>query len=141
MESGKGRVLGLGGLFIASPDPGATLEWYQKVLGMQPGEFGGYEFLHRECASVFPRGARTVFTAFDANSDYLRPSGLPFMFNLIVDDLQAILARARAEGAKEVQPQESTDYGDFAWLMDPDGRKIELWEPAPESDAVNGLSA
>lgn len=125
----KGRVLGLGGLFMSSEDSAATVAWYRDVLGMQPNDYGGYDFLHADSARVFPEGARTVFAAFAADSDYFQPSTLPFMFNLIVDDLDAVLARATAAGVSEVQPRENTDYGDFAWLVDPDGRKVELWEP------------
>jgi len=124
-----GRVLGVGGLFLASRDTAATTAWYQRVLGMQPNDFGGFDFLHEQSVDRFPVAARTIFAPFNADSDYFAPSQLPFMFNLIVDDLAAVLARAAAEGVEPVQATERTDYGDFAWLMDPDGRKIELWQP------------
>lgn len=127
--STRGRVLGVGGLFLASEDTAATVAWYQRVLGMQPNDFGGFDFLHETSVGRFPVAARTIFAPFSADSDYFVPSQLPFMFNLIVDDLQAVLARAAAAGVEPVQPSERTDYGDFAWLMDPDGRKVELWQP------------
>jgi predicted enzyme related to lactoylglutathione lyase len=127
--SARGRVLGVGGLFFASADTAATAAWYQRALGMQPNDFGGFDFLHEKSVDRFPVAARTIFAPFSADSDYFAPSRLPFMFNLIVDNLQAVLAHAAAEGVEPVQPSEHTDYGDFAWLMDPDGRKVELWQP------------
>lgn len=125
----KGRVIGIGGLFLRSPDPSATIAWYRDILGIEPNEYGGFDFLHRDSASVFPEAARTIFTAFAEDSDYFKPSTLPYMINLIVDDLDAILEKARSAGAETVQPREDADYGNFAWLIDPDGRKVELWEP------------
>ncbi len=128
-EQSEGNVIGFGGLFMVSADPGATVSWYERVLGMTPNDFGGFDFLHSDSARAFPQAARTIFATFDEKSEYFRPSSLPFMINLIVDDLGAVLARAEAEGAEQLQPREHTDYGDFAWLLDPDGRKVELWEP------------
>ncbi|MEM1188839.1 MAG: VOC family protein [Pseudomonadota bacterium] len=124
-----GQVLGVGGLFMASEDPAATAEWYHRVLGMRINDYGGFDFLHAHSAARFPEGARTVFAPFAAAADYFKPSTLPFMLNLIVDDLEAVMARALAAGEEPVQPAENTDYGNFAWLMDPDGRKVELWQP------------
>lgn len=121
--------MGVGGLFMACRDPNATKKWYREVLGMRPADYGSFDFLHRDSADRFAAGARTVFAAFDYDSDYFKPSSQPFMFNLIVDDLDAVLARAQAAGAEQVQPREDTDYGNFAWLLDPDGRKVELWQP------------
>lgn len=124
-----GKVLGLGGLFLSSPDPAATADWYARVLGMNINDFGGFDFIHADAAKAFPKAARTIFAPFEASSGYFEPSQLPFMLNLIVDDLDAVLARAKAEGVDEIQPRESHDYGHFAWLMDCDGRKVELWQP------------
>lgn len=123
------KVIGLGGLFLACRDPAATLAWYGRVLGLEAGGHGSFEFVHATSAAVFGDAARTVFAAFDAGTGYFAPSGLPFMLNLMVDDLDGILARAAAEGVAEVQPREAYDYGRFGWIMDPDGRKVELWEP------------
>ncbi len=128
-DSQAGKVLGVGGLFLACEDKDKTLAWYRDVLGMQPNDYGGFDFLHRGSAEAFPEAARTIFGIFAADTPYFQPSSLPFMLNLIVDNLDAVLARAQAAGAEQVQDRENTDYGDFAWLMDPDGRKVELWEP------------
>ena len=124
-----GKVVGLGGLFLASEDPKATSDWYARVLSMNINDHGGFDFIHADSADAFPTAARTIFAPFEASSGYFAPSQLPFMLNLIVDDLEALLAQAKAEGVEEVQPRESHAYGHFAWLMDPDGRKVELWQP------------
>ena len=124
-----GGVLGIGGVFFACDEPEATKAWYARVLGLEPDEHGGYHFLHRASAAASPEGARTVFAPFDADSDYFAPSTAPFMFNLIVDDLDAVLARCAAEGVLPVQPGQDLPYGRFAWILDLDGRKVELWEP------------
>ncbi|NIA68962.1 VOC family protein [Pelagibius litoralis] len=126
------KVLGLGGLFMACADPEATKAWYARVLGLQANDYGGFDFLQQQAVEAFPGAARTVFAPFDAKSDYFAPSTLPFMLNLMVDDLDGMLARAKAGGVEPVQPGEDYDYGRFAWLMDPDGRKVELWEPVSQ---------
>lgn len=124
-----GKVVGVGGIFMACKDMSATKEWYVRVLGLVPEDFGGFAFVHRNSAEAFPEGARTVFAPFDAGSDYFAPSTQPFLVNLIVDDLDAVLNQCAAEGVAEVQPAEAHEYGRFAWIMDPDGRKLELWQP------------
>ena len=128
-EEIMGKVLGLGGLFLSSRDPKATAEWYARVLGMNINDFGGFDFVHADAADAFPTAARTIFAPFEAGSGYFAPSDLPFMLNLIVDDLDAVLERAKGEGVEEVQPRETHPYGHFGWVMDPDGRKVELWQP------------
>lgn len=135
MSDTTGKVLGVGGVFLRCADRDATVEWYRDVLGMEPNDYCGFDFMHADSAAQFPVGARTIFGPFAHDTDYFQPSELPYMLNLIVDDLTAILARAAAAGAEAVQAREDTDYGNFGWLMDPDGRKIELWEPIePASD-------
>lgn len=125
----KGRVVGLGGVFLACADPDATKAWYQNVLGLSLNDFGGFHFDHRETAAAFNDGARTIFAPFADDTDYFDPSKLPFMLNLMVDDLDAVLARAAAAGVAPLQPSESYEYGKFGWILDLDGRKIELWQP------------
>ncbi|GAB5445588.1 VOC family protein [Gymnodinialimonas sp.] len=120
-----GKVIGVGGVFMACAEPEATKRWYARVLGLEVDPDGGFSFSfpHQETAKAFPQGARTVFTPFAAGSDYFKPSTQLFMVNLIVDDLDAVLARCAVEGVAQVQPMETYDYGRFAWIMDPDGRK------------------
>jgi predicted enzyme related to lactoylglutathione lyase len=123
------RVLGLGGLFFKSVDIEAMHEWYRRVLGLSFENWGGLVFLP-ETAAAHP-GAATVFSAFSADSDYFAPSEAAFMFNLMVDDLDGILARCAQQGVLPLAPILEEANGRFAHIIDPEGRKIELWEPKP----------
>jgi catechol 2,3-dioxygenase-like lactoylglutathione lyase family enzyme len=120
-------VIGVGGIFFKSPDPAALQEWYQKVLGLKPDQWGGVFFTPDTTARV--PGAGTVWSPFKATTEYFAPSTRDFMINLMVDDMDGILERCRANGVDvtELPPQN----GRFAHLVDPDGIKIELWEPKP----------
>jgi predicted enzyme related to lactoylglutathione lyase len=123
------KVIGLGGLFFKSADTAAMRDWYGNVLGMAFEPWGGLVFLP-ETAAAHP-GAGTVFSPFKADTNYFAPSDKEFMFNLMVDDLDGILARCADHG---VTPTGGILYeanGKFAHIMDPEGRKIELWEPKP----------
>ena len=126
------KVIGLGGIFFLCKDAEATSKWYQTALGIEAQEFG-ISFSHAASAKVFPKGAMTIFAPFKQGSDYFKPSDHDVMFNLMVDDLDGVLARASAAGVEQVQPREDHDYGSFAWVMDPDGRKVELWQPKEPS--------
>jgi UDP-N-acetylmuramoylalanine--D-glutamate ligase len=127
------RVIGIGGVFLHCVDVDATRDWYARVLGMEPNDFGGFHFMHGDSAAAFGDGARTIYGIFAAGTDYFEPSHLPFMLNLMVDDLDGVLARVAEAGVEEVQERQDLDYGRFAWIMDPDGRKLELWEPPREA--------
>jgi predicted enzyme related to lactoylglutathione lyase len=122
------KVLGLGGLFFKSADPAATRDWYSRVLGL-PMEPWGMVFTP-DAAAAHP-GAATVFSPFGADTDYFAPSDKEFMFNLIVDDLDGILARCAEHGVTPVGPILDEANGRFSHIMDPEGRKIELWQPQP----------
>lgn len=124
-----GKVIGVGGVFMACADSEATKEWYSRVLGFEAVEHDMFAFSHSASAKAFPEGARTIFAPFKGDSDYFAPSTLPYMINLIVDDLDAVVAHCETEGVVQIQPIERHDYGSFAWIMDLDGRKVELWQP------------
>lgn len=124
-----GRVLGLGGLFFKSTDPDATRGWYSRVLGLNFDDWGGIVFLPEDAASQ--PGAGTVFSPFSASTDYFAPSDKEFMFNLMVDDLDAILAACADHGVEPVKVFPPEPNGRFAHIIDPEGRKIELWQPQP----------
>ncbi len=121
------KVIGVGGLFFKSADPQATRDWYARVLGITFESWGGVVF--DPAMAVAHPGSGTVFSPFDTDSVHFAPSDAPFMFNLMVDDLDAVIARCAGEGvvAFNILPDEFN--GKFAHIMDLDGRKVELWEP------------
>lgn len=123
------KVLGLGGLFFKSPDPAALNKWYADVLGLDFHDWGGVVFTP-DAAAAHP-GAGTVFSPFKADTEYFQPWGGDYMFNLMVDDLDGILAQAAEHGVEPVKLMPDEFNGKFAHILDPEGRKIELWEPKP----------
>ena len=130
MTDGAGpKVIGLGGLFFKSADTAAMRDWYGNVLGLAFEPWGGLVFLP-ETAAAHP-GAGTVFSPFKADTDYFAPSDKEFMFNLMVDDLDGILKRCAEHNVTPVGDVLDEANGRFAQIMDPEGRKIELWEPKP----------
>ena len=122
------RVTGIGGIFFKSRDPDALRAWYRRHLGMDIQEWGGLTFQWNDPAAPAPDGA-TVWSVFDAGSTYFAPSTANFMINYRVEDLHAVLALLRAEGCVVDNKVEESEYGKFGWVMDPDGNRIELWQP------------
>lgn len=116
------RVLGIGGIFFKSNNPKALVEWYRTHLGVEPQWDGGTAF---EAKS----GDQTVWSAFSANTTYFNPSPAPFMVNFRVSNLERMLDQLRGLGAQVDGRTEQSEFGKFGWLMDPDGNRIELWEP------------
>jgi predicted enzyme related to lactoylglutathione lyase len=123
------KVIGLGGLFFKSADPDTTREWYGRVLGIAFESWGGTIFLP-ETAAAHP-GAGTVFSPFAATTTYFEPSDTAYMFNLMVDDMDGVLARCVEHGVEPLAVLPDEANGRFAHIIDPDGRKVELWEPRP----------
>ncbi len=123
------KVLGVGGLFLKAENQERLRKWYADVLGVEPTEWGGTWF--PATAFAAQPGAGTVFNVMGADTTYLEPSTRDFMFNLVVDDLDGILARCKEHGVEPVKLFPEEVNGRFAHIMDPDGRKIELWEPKP----------
>lgn len=123
------RVIGLGGLFFKAADPDATRAWYSRVLRMTFDSWGGTVFDPAN-AAAHP-GAGTVFCPFDADTSYFAPSQSEVMFNLMVDDLAAMLEHCANEGVEPYGEVLDEANGRFAHIIDPDGRKIELWQPKP----------
>ena len=118
------KVLGVGGVFFKSADPKRLYDWYAKWLGMELQEWG--TAFH---PNTMPRNGQTVWSAFDVKTDYFAPSQKDFMFNLVVDNLEEILKQVEEGGGIIVGNIEKMEYGSFGWFMDPDGNKVELWEP------------
>jgi catechol 2,3-dioxygenase-like lactoylglutathione lyase family enzyme len=122
------RVTGLGGIFYKVADPQKTAAWYREMLGLG-GEWG----IHFPWSAEPGEDPYSLLSAFKAETDYFSPSARPFMINLRVDDLDGLLAQLEAKGV-EILGRQDEDYGSFAWIMDPDGIKLELWQqkgPAP----------
>jgi predicted enzyme related to lactoylglutathione lyase len=130
------KVQGVGGVFFKSPDPARLREWYAKWLGI-PADGPGASF----APEAIPVGGFTVWSPFAADTTYFAPSSSPFMINLIVDDLDGALAQVRAGGAEIVGAVERYDYGRFGWFVDPDGNKVELWQPPPTNACTEGGSS
>lgn len=123
------KVTGIGGVFFKSTgDRAALAAWYQKHLGMAFEDWGGAILSWPNDKAV--DGGLTVWHVADANTKWFSPSTASFMINYRVDDLDALLEQLRADGIAIVQGPESAENGKFAWIMDPDGNKVELWEPA-----------
>lgn len=121
------KVLGIGGVFFKSKDPGALLNWYRDVIGLHVHDWGGV-FITPEAMAAHP-GAGTVFSPFKSDTDYFLPSTKDFMINLAVDDLDGILARCADHGVKPVRSFPDEPNGRFAHILDPEGNSIELWQP------------
>jgi predicted enzyme related to lactoylglutathione lyase len=122
------KVLGVGGVFFKSSDPAKLYQWYERWLGFRAELQSGIGFQ----PANMPENSVTVWSAFASSTAYFAPSAKDFMFNLVVDDLSEALAQVREGGAQIVGEIEVCEYGKFGWFMDPDGNKVELWEPTPE---------
>jgi catechol 2,3-dioxygenase-like lactoylglutathione lyase family enzyme len=120
-----GRITGVGGIFLKSKDPKALARWYRDVLGVPLEPWGGA--MLRYDAPGHPQVL--VWNAFPSTTDYLEPSTREFMIDFAVDDLDAVLARLKAKGVTVLKRDDGGPTGRFAWILDPDGTKIELWEP------------
>lgn len=116
------RVLGIGGIFFKSKNKAALVEWYRTHLGIEPHWDGGTAFDAKA-------GDMTIWSVFDQNSTYFHPSPQPFMLNFRVANLARMLDQLRAMGDKVDGNTQNSEYGKFGWVMDPDGNRIELWEP------------
>lgn len=125
------RVTGLGGIFFKTSDTEKLRTWYREHLGIDSDPWGT-SFLWREVEQPESRGY-TVWGPFSDSSDYFDPSEQPYMLNYRVADLDALLEALRDEGVEIVGEPVSEANGKFAWVLDPEGRKIELWEPVESS--------
>lgn len=125
MAEQPGHVTGVGGVFVKSKDPKALAQWYREVLGLEIKPWGG---------AALPFDApghppKVSWTAFPDSTDYMSPSAREFMINFAVDDMDAIIARVTAKGIPVLKRDDTDPFGRFAWIQDPDGTKIELWQP------------
>lgn len=122
------RVVGIGGIFIKAKDPIALRAWYQKHLGIQIEDWGGTAFAWNRSDGPGTQGM-TVWSISSEDSNYFDPSSSRFMINYIVNDLHSVLTELRNEGCDVDPNSQDTEFGKFGWVMDPEGHRIELWQP------------
>lgn len=123
-DAPAGHVTGLGGIFVKSKDPKALAAWYHDMLGITVEPWGGAAL--RYDAPLHPPAV--AWTALPLTSHYTAPSPREFMLDFGVDNLDAMIARLTAKGVKILQRDDTDPSGKFAWILDPDGTKIELWQ-------------
>ncbi|WP_020531695.1 VOC family protein [Flexithrix dorotheae] len=127
MAKGKGRVTGIGGIFFKCENPDKMKEWYNTQLGLNTDQYGAlFEFRKTEKPD---EKAYLQWSPMDASTKYYEPSKKDFMVNYRVDNIEDLLEQLEKEGVQIVGELETFEYGKFAHIMDPEGNKIELWEP------------
>ncbi|TQV89230.1 VOC family protein [Aliikangiella coralliicola] len=119
------KILGLGGVFFKSKDPENLAKWYQKWLNMEMAFPYGMSFK----PEAIPENGYQVWGAFKQETEYFMPGSKDYMFNLMVDDLDAMLEQLKPSGCQIMADTEKSEYGYFGWFIDPDGNKVELWQP------------
>jgi predicted enzyme related to lactoylglutathione lyase len=122
------RVTGIGGIFFDAKDPVALRAWYRRHLGIDVQAWGGAAFPWTDDAGN-PVAGTTAWNVGAAGSGHFAPSASSFMVNYRVHDLTALLQALRDEGCQVLEQTEDGEYGKFGWVMDPEGNKVELWEP------------
>jgi predicted enzyme related to lactoylglutathione lyase len=118
------RVLGIGGVFLRARDGSALRRWYADNLGIELADWGG-------CVFEAEEGDVTVWSVFPADTDYFGPRDRQAMVNYRVRDLEAMLRQLRSAGAAVIDDIQVEENGRFGWVTDPEGNRIELWEPRP----------
>jgi predicted enzyme related to lactoylglutathione lyase len=118
------KVTGLGGIFFKSRDPAALGAWYARHLGLNVEEWGGVRFNEDD-----QRPGYTLWSPFAADTGYFGPGAQHYMINFRVDDLDALLAQLRVAGVEVDERIDQSEFGRFGWIVDPEGTRIELWQP------------
>ena len=122
------RVTGIGGIFFTAKDPAALRAWYQRHLGIDVQPWGGAAFRWTDDAGA-PVGGTTAWSIGAAEGQPYAPSSAPFMVNYRGADCRALVAALREEGCQVLDSIDESEYGTFAWVVDPEGNKVELWQP------------
>jgi len=122
------RVTGIGGLFFKCRDADAQRDWYRRHLGIDSESWGGKAFEWRDREDP-DRIGMTIWSPMPDATDYFDPGKATFMVNYRVDDLDAVLEQLRAEGVTVEDKREDSEFGRFGWIIDPEGNKVELWQP------------
>src|SRR5437773_2131675 len=122
------RVIGIGGIFFKAKDAPALQAWYKRHLGIDVQEWGGTAFTWTDGEGK-PVAGTTVWSICSAQGDHFAPSTATFMVNYRVEDLHALVKVLREEGCNVLEKIDDSEYGKFAWVIDPEGNKVELWQP------------
>ena len=122
------RVTGIGGVFFKATDPAALRAWYKTHLGIDVQDWGGAALTWSDDAGNPIKGT-TIWSVSKADGDDFAPSTSSFMVNYRVADLAALLKTLRDEGCQVIDKTEESEFGKFGWVMDPEGNKVELWQP------------
>jgi len=122
------RVTGIGGIFFKAKDAPALWAWYKRHLGIDVQEWGGAAFEWTD-AEGKPVAGTTAWSITSMQSNQFAPSTAPFMVNYRVEDLDGLLNVLREEGCNVLEKSDDSEYGKFGWLIDPEGNKVELWQP------------
>jgi predicted enzyme related to lactoylglutathione lyase len=122
------RVTGIGGIFFKAKDAPTLQAWYKRHLGIDVQDWGGTAFTWTG-ADGKPMGGTTVWCVAPAQSNQFAPSTAPFMINYRVEDLLAVIKALREEGCNVLEKIDDSEYGKFGWVIDPEGNKVELWQP------------
>ena len=120
------RVQGIGGIFFKAKDPEALREWYRRHLGIKLEEWGG-SVMFTNAGEKNP--GYQIWSIFDSATDYFEPGKAEFMINYRVDDLKALLEVLKVEGCQVDERIEESEFGIFGWVVDPEGNRVELWQP------------
>jgi len=126
----EGRVTGIGGIFFKAENPDSLKKWYNRMLGIPTDKFGTNFLWYQGADST--RAGSTQWSVFGNKTKYFDPSKKEFMINYRVDNLEIMMKRFRENKVTICDTVETYDYGKFVHIMDPDGNKIELWEPNDE---------
>lgn len=122
------RVTGIGGIMFKAKDPKAMQAWYRDRLGIDVQSWGGAAFNWTNPDGT-PVGGTTAWCLFADKPDAFAPSAASFMVNYRVADLAALLTALREEGCQVLDKTDESEFGKFGWVIDPEGNKVELWEP------------
>ncbi len=122
------KVTGIGGIFFKCKDPAAIKKWYSEHLGLNTNDYGAtFEWVDEKGEK-----AQTQWSPFKETTKYFEPSQKDFMINYRVENLESLIEELKKEGVEIAGEIQKTDYGNFGWIVDPEGNKIELWEPPVE---------
>lgn len=126
----KGKIVGLGGVFFKAEDPAALKKWYTEKMGLECDQYGHLFTWIQDIESK--KTGTTQWSIFDARTKYFDPSKKDYMINYRVENLAELLEELKKQGVQVVGGIDEFEYGKFAWVMDPEGNKLELWEPVDE---------